>query len=93
MTKNEIEKLDDHTERITRVETKIDNVERKIDKLDEKFDLAIACKADKDEVAKNDKAISDRVKILDSRFWQILVGVFMAMVTALIGLIISIKKG
>jgi len=83
MTKNENQKLDDHSERIARVETKLELVDKKIDKIDEKLDKAIACKADKDEVAKNDKIIADQVKALDVKFWAVL----MTALAALIGMV------
>jgi len=53
MTKNEIQKLSEHSERITRVETKIDAVEKKLDNIDKKIDdffIAMNKKADKEDL-------------------------------------------
>lgn len=49
--------------------------------LNSKLDAAIECKADKSEV-----------KDLRDKSWQIIAGIFIAMVTALIGLIVSLVK-
>ena len=61
MTKNEIQKLSEHSERLMAVETKIENVEKKLDNIDVKIDnffVAMNNKADKAEVKSLDEKIA-----------------------------------